>query len=180
MFYIRKVSAIIVHMFSETATGNMPSMGIFLAYGLLILLYLFILRLLLNLIQRMGDKGAIGKSIIDRDIHQTMTNEVETSMHAFNAYNIAIIIVKFAVAAIAMGAIEVIMVMKFGVLAAALLTVLVVLIAWAFNHWLKSKEEAHNIIGETRKFIANAGSAGTVVLLTIALVVVIFVMIFIQ
>jgi hypothetical protein len=161
-------------------SDNSIGLGVFLAYGILILLYLIILRLLLNLLQQMGDKHIAQRSVIDRDIHRTMTNHVETSMHAFDAYNIAIVIVKGGISAIAMAAIIVLLVIKFGFLATGVLIVIVVTVIYAVDHWLKSREKPGSFRAEVRKYVQKAGSVGTIIMLSILLVVLLFVMTFIS
>jgi hypothetical protein len=156
------------------------SFPVFIAYGFIILLYLFILRLLLNLLQRYGDKHLATRSVIDRDIHRVMTNDVETSMQAFNAYSVAIVIAKGGIAALAMAGAIVVLVLKFGLIAATLLIVIAVSILWGINHWLKSREKPESVRAEVSKNLQKAGSMGMIVMLSIALVVLIFVMIVIH
>lgn len=160
--------------------NNGFSLPIFLAYGFIILIYLVILRLLLNLLQQMSDKHISQRSVIDRDIHRVMTNDVETSMQAFNAYNIAIVIAKGGIAAIAMAGVLVVLVLKFGILTAVLLVVMAVAILWAINHWLKSREKPESLRAEIRKNVQKAGSMGSIIMLSIALVALIFVMVLIH
>jgi hypothetical protein len=156
------------------------SFPILLAYGLLILLYLLILKLLLNLLQQMGDKHRIQKSVIDRDVHRVMTPQVDSSMQTFDPYGVAIIIAKGGITAISMAAVIILSVLKVGIVATALLVVIAVLFLWAINHWLKAREKAGSVRDEIRKYVQKSGSMGTIVLLSILLVVLLFVMIVIH
>lgn len=164
----------------DSLANSGVSFPIFLAYGLLILIYIFILRLLLNLLQQMGDKHSIQRSVVDRDIHQTMTHRVETSMHAFDVYGIAIVIAKGGIATITMATIIIILVIKFGLIVTAFLVSGVVLTLWAINHWLSSLQKPGSLRAEMHKFFQNAGGVGTIITLSIVLVVLIFLMIFIH
>ncbi len=159
---------------SDSSVG-LPSL---FAYGLLILLYLIILKLLLNLLQRLG-KERYHKSVVDREIHATMTNRVETSMHAFDVYDIALIIAKAGIATIAMAAIIVLLVIKVGVLATALLIIITVTVLYAVSTWLKSQEKPGTMRAEVRKYIRKTGGVGTVIILSLALVLLLFGMTFI-
>jgi small-conductance mechanosensitive channel len=164
----------------NTLAANGLSFPILLAYGLLILLYLLILKLLINLLQQMGDKHMLQRSVIDRDIHQTMTNRVETSMHAFDIYSVAIVIAKGGIAVLAMAAVMVLLVLKVGVLATMLLVIVVILLLYAYNQWVRSREKDKSIRGEIRKYVQKSGSIGMILLLSISLVVLLFVMILIH
>jgi uncharacterized membrane protein YidH (DUF202 family) len=148
-----------------------------IAYGILIFLYLVILRLLLNMLQQMSDQHVLQKSVIDRDIHKTMTNRVETSMHAFDIYSVAIVIAKGGIATLAMAAIIVLLIVKVGLLATIFLIAIVILLLYGYNRWARSREKAESLRGEIRKNIQKAGSGGMILLLSIALVVLLFVMI---
>lgn len=164
----------------QNINGDPVSASVLLAYGLLILLYLLILRLLLNLLQQMTNKHYTAKSVIDRDIHRVMNDNVETSMHAFNVYSLATLIVKAGVTTIAMAAIVVLLVVKVGIFATTLLVLICLILLWTLNQWLRRREKAGGLRQEIRKYTQRAGSAGTVVLLSIALVVLLFVMIVIH
>ena len=160
----------------ESIADNGVTFPVLIAYGFLIFLYLVILRLLLNLLQQMGDKHVLQKSVIDRDIHSTMTNRVETSMHAFDVYSVAIVIAKGGIATLAMAAIIILLVIKVGILATILLIAIVIMLLYAYNRWTKSRERAESLRGEIKKNIQKAGSMGTIVMLSIALVALLFVM----
>lgn len=163
----------------ETLANDTTSLPMLLAYGLLILLYLLILKLLLNFLQQMGDKHRTQKSVIDVDIHNTMTPQVESSMHTFDVYSIAIVIAKGGITATAMAAIIVLLVLKVGILATALLILIVIVFLWGLNHWLNHREKV-GTIREIRRYVQKSGSVGSVVMLSIALVVVLFGMILLQ
>jgi len=161
----------------ESLAANGISFPVLLAYGMIILLYLVILRLLLNLLQQMGDKHRTQRSVIDVDVHRTMTPQVDSSMHAFDIYSIAIVIAKGGIAMVAMAAMIVLLAIKVGILATVLIVAMVVLCLWTVNQWLRSREKVGSIGGEMRKYVQKSGSMGTVVLLSIVLVVLLFIMI---
>lgn len=163
----------------DSFSSNTPGLPILLAYGFLILIYLVILRLLLNLLQQMSNKHRIQRSVIDSDIHQTMSSNLDGSMQTFDAYPIAIVIAKGGIAAISMAAVIVLMVIKVGIVATASLVVIVVLFAWAVNHWLRSREKV-GTIRQITKVVEKSGSIATVVMLSIVLVVLLFLMIVLQ
>lgn len=108
-----------------------------------------------------------------------MTNRVETSMHAFDVYDIALIIAKAGIATIAMAAIIVLLVIKVGVLATALLIIITVTVLYAVSTWLKSQEKPGTMRAEVRKYIRKTGGVGTVIILSLALVLLLFGMTFI-
>jgi len=164
----------------DTVANSGFSLPIFLMYGLLILLYLIILRLLLNLLQQLGDKHAYQRSVVDRDIHQTMTRRVETSMHAFNVYDLAIVIAKAGITTIAMAAIIILLTVKFGIVATILLIAITIILLYTVDRWLKSREKPGSFRADVRKYVQKAGSVGTIVMLSIALVVLLFVMIWLH
>jgi 4-hydroxybenzoate polyprenyltransferase len=164
----------------ESLADNGVSFPVLMAYGFVIFLYIIILKLLLNLLQQMGDKHRIQKSVIDVDVHRVMTPEIDSSMQAFNVYSIATVIARGGIAAVAMAAIIVLMVMKVGVLPTFLLITIVIALLWAFNHWMKSREKPESFRGEIRKYIQKSGSVGSVIMLSIALAVLLFVMIIIH
>lgn len=156
------------------------SLGSFIAYGFLILLYLMILKLLLNVMQRMGDRHLAQRSIIDRDIRRVMTNRVETSMQTFDVYSVALIIAKGGIATLAMAAVIVMMTLKFGPLATGALVVMVIAILYAVNRWLRSREKPGSVRAELRKQVQKFGSMGAIIMLSLTLVILLFVMAFLS
>lgn len=160
----------------DSVADNGVTFSSLIAYGILIFLYLVILRLLLNVLQQMSDKHILQKSVIDRDIHRTMTSRVETSMHAFDVYSVAIVIAKGGIATLAMAAIIVLLVIKVGLLATVLLITIVILLLYGYSRWAKSREKAESLRGEIKKNLQKAGGIGTILMLSIALVALLFVM----
>lgn len=156
---------------------NFPTL---IAYGFLILTYIVILRILLNILEQMSDKYRVRKSVIDTAIHRTVPSDLDSSMQAFNIFSVALVIAKWGIVAIAMAAIIVLMVIKVGIIATALLIAITVLLLWAMNRWLKSREKAHSAQAEVRKYIEKSGGVGTIILLSIILVVLLFLMIAIR
>lgn len=161
----------------ESIARDGTGLPLLLAYGFVILLYLIILRLLLNMIQQMGDKHLTQRSVVDRDIHKMMDNRVETSMHAFDVYTVALIIAKGGIAALFMAAIIVLLSVKVGILATAMLIAIVITMLWGVNHWLKSQEKTRSIRGEIQKYVQKSGSVGSILLLSIALATLLFALI---
>ncbi|MDB5184119.1 MAG: hypothetical protein JWO07_800 [Candidatus Saccharibacteria bacterium] len=160
----------------DSLADTAPSLPVMLAYGLVILLYLVILRLLLNFLQQLSDKHHRHQSIIDRGIRAMKSHRIDGSMQAFDPYTIAVIIAKGGIATISMAVVIVLLVTKVGPTATAALLVAVILVAWAVNHWLKSREKV-GTIKEIRTYIQKSGSIGSVVVLSIALVVLLFIMV---
>jgi hypothetical protein len=152
------------------------SLPIFVAYGTLILLYLIILRLMLNFIQGMGDKHSYQRSVVDRDIHAAKGEEAEASMRTFDSYKLAVVIAKAGAMVIAMAAVIVLLAVKFGILATALLIAIAVTALYAIDHWLKSREKPESFRSEVRKYVQGVGNTGTILILSIILVVLLFVM----
>jgi hypothetical protein len=151
------------------------SLGTFIAYGVLIFLYLVILKLLLNLLQQMGARQS-QRSVVDRDIRRTWNRRDESSMYAFDIYGASLVIAKGGIATIAMAAIIVLLVLKFGLLATGVLIVMVVVALYGVDHWLRSREKPDSVRAEIRRALRGAGSMGTIILLSILLVVLLFVM----
>jgi hypothetical protein len=150
------------------------SLPIFIAYGILILLYLVILKVLLNLLQQLGSKHRTQRSVIDVDIHNTMTPRVDSSMQTYDVRSIANIIARGVITAIAMAILIVLSVVKIGLLATLVLLGIVILCMWAINQLLRqiSKTEVMKTI---HKYTQLGGSnTGAILLLSIALVVVLF------
>lgn len=177
-FYEATNHDIISRMTDLAANGiSFPTL---IAYGFLIFTYLIILRVLLNLLEQMSDKYRVHKSVIDRAIHQTVPSDLDSSMQAFNIYSIARVIVRWGIVAIAMAAIIVLLVIKVGYVATALLIAITVILLWAMNHWLKSREKTHSAQAEIRKYIEKSGNVGTIIVLSITLVVLLFLMIMIR
>lgn len=161
----------------QTLSGDSVSLTVLFLYGLIILLYLIILRLLLNMLQQLNDKHhRTQKSIIDVDVHRIMTPQVESSMHAFDISTLAITIAKGGIAAIAMAAIIVLLVLKIGFFATLIIIAIVILIAWALDLWLRSREKPGGIRSEVQKYVQKSGSVGTILLLSILLVILLFIM----
>jgi hypothetical protein len=149
----------------STTTSNF---WVFVGYGILIFLYLVILRLLLNFIQQLGQKYRTQKSVVDVDIHRTMTPKIEDSMIAFDPYSIAMTVVKGAMAIIGMAIAIIILVLKLGVVATGLILVTAVLLLWAVNHWLRQRDSS-SFRHRVNHFIKTGGNAVSVTVLVIAL-----------
>lgn len=160
-------------MFS--GADNSISLGVFIAYGILIFLYLVILKLLLNLLQQMGARQA-QRSVVDRSIRRAMTRKDESSMYAFDIYSISLVVAKGGIATIAMAAIIILLVLKFGLLATGVLIIMVVVALYGVDHWLRSREKPDSVRAEIRRALKGAGSMGTIILLSILLVVLLFFM----
>jgi hypothetical protein len=161
----------------ETIAKEGLNLPMLLAYGSVILVYLIVLRLLLSLLQQMGDKHRTQRSVIDADIHRTMGPQIEASMQTFDVYRVAIIIAKGGITALSMAIIIFLLTVKAGIVATGLLITGVVLCLWAADHWLKSQEKAKSIRGEVRKYVQKSGSMGMIIMLSITLVVLLFVLV---
>lgn len=164
----------------DPVTDAGMSLPIFLTYGLVILLYLIILRKLLDVLQRKGEHNAYQRSIVDRDIQMTMTGNEESSMHAFNVRNLATIIAKGLVSVIAMGAMIILSAVKFGVLSTVLMIIMCVGLLYAYNKWQNSREKPGSVRAEIRKGLDKVGNTGMIIMLSIILVALLFVMIIIH
>jgi|GEM_PF-7096634 len=160
--------------------GDPVNLTLLFLYGLIILLYLFILRLLLNVLQQLNDKHHVQRSVVDVDIRRVMTPQVESSMHAFDISMIAITIAKGAIATVATAVVIILLVLKVGILATALLVAIVVLIAWAVDIWLRSRKKPAGVRAQMYKIVQRSGSFGMILMLSILLVALLFVMIWIH
>jgi hypothetical protein len=158
----------------DSITDTTPSLPVMLAYGLIILLYLVILRLLLNFFQQMSDKHA-QRSIIDRSIHAMRTHRVDSSMQAFDPYSIAIAITKGGIATLATAVVIVLLIEKLGFEATVTVLIMVIIVAWTANRWLRSREKV-GIVREARKYLQRGGSVGSVIALSVLLAFVLFVL----
>jgi hypothetical protein len=157
----------------NAAVDTTPSLSVILTYGLVILLYLVILRLLLNLLQGVSDKHR-QRSVIDRGIHATMSHRHEGSMQAFDSYGIAVVITKGGIATLSMAAIIVLLSVKIGVPATFLIIISVILVTWAANKWVRSHEKG--TLREARVIAQKAGSMGAVLALSVTLVILLVVL----
>lgn len=160
----------------QMSDGSPISLAVLVLYGLIISFYLIILRLLLDMLQQLG-RHHTQKSIIDVDIHRTMTSRVENSMHTFDITSVAVTIAKGGISVVAMAAIIVLLVIKVGLIATILFITIVILMAWAMNVWLRSREKPGDVRDQIRKYVLKSGSVGMVLLLSIILVALLFVMI---
>ena len=62
-------------------------------------------------------------------------------------------------------------------IATILLITIVILMAWAMNVWLRSREKPGDVRDQIRKYVLKSGSVGMVLLLSIILVALLFAMI---
>jgi hypothetical protein len=156
------------------------SLPILIAYGILILLYLVILKVLLNLLQQLGSKHRTQRSVIDVDIHNTMTPHVDSSMQTFDVRSIANIIARGIVTVTAMAILIVLSVIKIGFLATVVLISIVILCMWAINQLLRQMSRTE-IMKTVHKYTQlGGGNTGAIVLLSIGLVVVLFGLVFLH
>ncbi len=155
----------------DPLSNNTSNLWVFMGYGVLIFLYLVILRLLLNFIQQLGHKYRTQKSVVDVDIHRTMTPKIDDSMTAFDPYSIAMAVVKGALAVGGIALVLAILVIKLGVIATGLILVIVILLLWAVSHWLHQKEDS-SFRHQVSRFVKTGGNAISVTLLLIALALV--------
>ncbi len=161
----------------ESLADNGVSLPILLAYGLLILLYLVILRLLLNFLQQLGSKHRTQRSIIDVDIHNTMTPRVDSSMQTFDVHSIANTIARGIVTVVAIAILLVLAVIKIGILATIILLAIIVLCLYAINQLLRQMSKTE-IMKSVHKYTQlGGGNTGAILLLSIALVVVLFLLV---
>lgn len=179
-FFYEVINQDIIGRMTSSIAANDINIPTLVAYGFLILTYLIILKVLLNILEQMSDKYRVRKSVIDTAIHRTIPSDLDSSMQAFNIFSVALVIAKWGIVTIAMAAIIVLMVIKVGIIATALLIAITVLLLWAMNRWLKSREKAHSAQAEVRKYIEKSGGVGTIILLSIILVVLLFLMIAIR
>lgn len=149
------------------------SIGIFIVYGAVILLYFFVLNLLIAVIRRMGEHH-VNRSVIDRDIHRTMTDRIDTSMHSFDSYNLAIIVLKGLMITLSMAVIFIIMYLKLGLPLTILMTLAVVAILWAINYLKKHSTRSKSIQSEIRQYSDKMSSTGAIIMLSVCLVFLLF------
>ena len=161
----------------QTYSGESVSITVIIIYGAIILLYLLILQLLLNVLQQLSDKHRPQRSVIDVDIHRTMTPRIESSMHTFDISSVALIIAKAGISVAAMAAVIVLLVIKIGILASITLVAIVILVAWAIDVWLKSRKTSNSVRSEVRKVVQKSGNIGVMLALSILLAVLLFIMI---
>jgi hypothetical protein len=152
------------------------SISIFIGYGIVVLLYFFVLNLLLTAIRRMGERHVNNRSVIDRDIHKTMTDRIDTSMHSFDSYNLAIIVLKALLITLSMAVIIVIIYLRLGPLLAALMILGVVAILWAMNYLIKHNTRSKSIQTAIKQYSDRTGNAGAIAILSVCLVFLLFIM----
>lgn len=97
-------------------------------------------------------------------------------MYAFDIYSISLVIAKGGIATIAMAAMIVLLVLKFGLLATGVLIVMVVVALYGVDHWLRTRKKSNSVRSEIRKALRGVGSMGTIIALSVLLVVLLFVM----
>lgn len=161
----------------QTINDNNVSLQLLIAYGIFVVIYLVLLRFLIYVFQHMWDTGAQNRSVIDRDIHQTMRNNINTSMQALDTYGLAKIILRAGIAILAMVAIILILHSRFGLIITALLIGVAVLILWTFNYWSKNSRKTQSVRNEIRKYVSNIGGVGILIGLSVCLALLLFIMV---
>lgn len=155
--------------------GDSISFPVMMLYGILILLYLTILRLMLDMLQQMGKKHVVQKFVVDADIQRARTGDADRNMHEFDSYGLAITIAKTGLLVLGTAALMVMSVIKLGFIATVFLIAIAILVIWLVSSIIKMIQHT-KIIQSVRKAISRSGNTGSVLMLSIALVVVLFIM----
>lgn len=158
----------------------MISPAVVAVYGFIIVLYLIILKLLLNALQQLTDKDSEKRSIVDMQIHRTTQAQIEESMHTFDISAAAMVIAKAAFVVVALAAVIVIVVVKVGYVPALLLAGIVGGSLWLVRTWMKGQDRTHDIRGDIRNIMKKAASIGMVIVLGVMLLVLLLIMALLQ
>lgn len=161
----------------DPLTSNGISVPMLFAYGILIMIYLMILKLLLTSLQQLGKKDQSYRSVVDADIRRTVPAEVDSMMQTNNVRTFANTVARGFVTVIAMAAVIVLLVVKVGILATLFLLIMVIVTLWAFNRLLRQISKTEMKAAIRRYVQLGAGNTSSILLLSIGLVVVLFLLV---
>lgn len=157
-------------------SGNESGELIYLfAYGLLLLLYLIILKLFMNCIDELMSKSHTlsHKSVIDLQIRQEAANRhTDDKTHTFDAYRMAITFVKIVILLCTLTGIFVLLIIKLNIFFALGMAVLMGIVAWQVNNWRNGKGK--EVVRRSEDVFIQMGgySLGSLVILGIALILI--------
>lgn len=160
---------------NELSSGSdWNSLLLFAAYGVLIFLYLIILKVLMNCIEQLTSKSTPAtRSVIDVDIHREAANRhVDDKSHTFDAFGFAMTFLKLIISLGGIVAIFVLITIKLNVFFAFGISVLVGVIVWQFMEWRKGKGK--EVIKHYEGIFIQIGgyNIGTLIFFVIALILV--------
>lgn len=160
----------------ELGTGtDWNSLFLIMGYGVLIFMYLVILKVLMNCIEQImsSKNNQHHRSIIDLDIRQEAANRhIDDKNHTFDAYAFALAFLKVAVAIGGVVGIFIILLLKFNVFLATGVFAFILIFTWQFMLWREAK--GREIINKYEtKFIEIGGyNIGTLFFFALALILV--------
>ncbi|MDB5176899.1 MAG: hypothetical protein JWN75_567 [Candidatus Saccharibacteria bacterium] len=158
-------------MNSLPSTISFPAL---IAYGLLILIYLLILKLLLASLQQLGKKQQPYRSVVDADIRRTVPTDVDSTMQSYDIRSVANIIARGLVTVVAIAIMIILSTIKIGLLVTLVVVGIVIVLLWAINRLLRQISKTE-VTATIRKYTQlGGGNTGSILLLSIALVVVLF------
>ena len=151
---------------------NWDSLIILAAYGVLILMYLIVLKLLMRCLEQMFNKAPQAQNtVVDMDIRLEAANKhADDKNFMFDPYGVAVVIVKvfFSIAAIV--AAYTIVMIKLNVLIATSGAVFIGVAVWRLNEWRK-RGGAHKLEEYDEAFARMGGyNIGTLIFLVIAFI----------
>lgn len=151
------------------------SLIVFIAYGLLICLYLVTLKLLLNCIEQLmsSKNNPVRRSIIDVDIHREAANRhADDKTHMFDPYAFALTFLKIFILITGVAGIFIIITIKLNVFFAFGIAVLVGVIAWQLVQWHNRKGK--EVVRRYENIFIKIGgyNIGTLIFFVIALVLI--------
>lgn len=145
------------------------------AYGVLILLYLVILKLLMNCIEQLTAKGSntFHRSVIDVQIRQEAANlHTDDKTHTFDAFLLAMTFLKAVVLVVGLAGVFILVTLKLNIFFAFGVAALASVVAWQINLWRKGKGK--DIIKRSEHIFIQVGgyNIGTLIFFIIALILV--------
>ena len=131
---------------------------------------------MLNLLQQMGRKhGDVTKFVIDADIEKARTAEADHMMNTFDSYSLGMLIAKVGLSTLGMAALITMSYIKWGPIPTMFLIAIAILVIWLLSMVLKMIRHL-KVIEYTEKLIRKGGNTGTIIMLSIGLVAVLFIM----
>lgn len=160
----------------NSLSGNETTSLVYLfAYGILLLLYIVILKLFMNCIDELMTKShsVVHRSIIDVQIRQEAANRhTEDKTHTFDAYMIAMTFLKIIILLGTLTGIFVLLIIKLNIFFALGTAVLMAVVAWQFNVWRNGKGK--DLVKRSESVFIQLGgySLGSLIILAIALILI--------
>lgn len=144
---------------------------IVVAYMVLVLIYLLILKLLLNAIQSLTHGYRTQRSIIDLEIHrQSPSDRIEDSMRDMNVFQGTVALLRVLVAFVGLVGVMALLIIKLNFFVAVLIAGVSSLVAWQFVQWRRRGKANARLEQYFEAFLSGGGNVVTIGLLIVALV----------